>query len=161
MNPKPSLLLAALAVAATTGAHADDDTYHAAESHHSPHIVGAFVGATDPDHYPAEMTFGLEYEYKGWKNVGLGLIGERTDEGHHGDGVDVLIGAAHYHIGALRLTAGIGKEWVGGHGSEALQRLGVAYDIDLGPVALAPTINVDFVDGEKVPVYGLVLLKHF
>lgn len=129
--------------------------------HGSPHVLGAFAGATDPGGEPAELTYGLEYEYRSGSRFGFGVIGERTPEGHHGDGVEVLVAAAHLHVGALRLTAGVGREWVDGYGSEPLQRLGLAYDVALGPVALAPTVNVDFVDGREIPVYGLVLLRHF
>ena len=129
--------------------------------HGAPHMIGAFAGATDPSGEKADLTYGLEYEYRASRRLGFGLIGERTPDGHHGDGVDVAVAAAHLHVGALRLTAGLGREWVDGYGSEPLQRLGVAYDIEVGPVALAPTVSVDFVDGHEIPVYGLVVLRHF
>lgn len=156
---KPMILTAALATACS--AAAAEDTGHGHGRHHSPHAIGAFAGFTDPDDHPAEATWGVEYEYRPGDRFGFGVIAERTSEAHDGDGVDVAVAAVHYHVANFRLTAGAGREWIDGHGSHALQRLGIAYDIELGPIALAPTVNVDFVDGEEVPVYGLVLLKHF
>lgn len=146
-------------LAATAQAESD---HSAAGGHHaSRHVVAAFVGVTDPDDAPAETTLGLEYEYRLSGNWGAGLIAERTDEAHHGYGATVGVALVHYHFDNLRVSAGFGKEWVDDHGSEWLQRIGLAYDIELGPVALAPTISLDFIDGEQVPVYGLAVLKHF
>jgi len=47
-------------------------------------------------------------------------------------------------------------------GSEVLVRLGIAYDFKVTPeMAIAPAVNVDFVDGEENVVYGMVFSYHF
>lgn len=47
-------------------------------------------------------------------------------------------------------------------GSELLVRLGFAYDFKVTPsIAIAPAVNIDFVDGEENVVYGMVFSYHF
>lgn len=158
IDPKP-FAFAAAALLAPVDAMAESD--YAGAGHHSPHIIGAFAGSTDPEGAPAEFTWGLEYEYRPDDRFGIGLVAERTSDAHHGDGVDVAVGMLHYHVAHFRFSAGMGKEWVNDHGSEWLKRLGVAYDISAGPVEIAPTVAVDFIDGHEVLVYGIAVLTHF
>jgi len=95
--------------------------------------------------------------------LGFGGVIERSPDGHKGDGVTVALVAVHVHpMGALRLTAGFGIESVDGHDDETLYRLGAAYDFEIGhSMAIAPTVNVDFVDGKENIVFGAVLSRHF
>ena len=135
------------------------------QGHHDypTHAIGAFLGGTDEDKGDTEFTFGGEYEFRVSKHVGVGGIVERTPQGHEGDGVTVALAAMHLHpIGALRITGGIGREMVDDHENETLFRLGASYDFELAnSFAIAPTFNVDFVDGKENYVFGAVLSKHF
>lgn len=131
--------------------------------HHYPaHIPGIFIGITDGD--PSELTIGAEYEYKWNKKFGVGGVVEHLSGYHNGDGATVGVALLHFHpAGGLRLSAGLGKEWVhGAHPtSYGLARLGVAYDFEVNGIGIAPTFNVDFVNNKKVIVYGIAFNKHF
>jgi len=155
-----TLLAGLISVSVNAGGGSDD---HHDEGHAYPaHVVGAFLGATDTD--GSDFTFGVEYEYRFSKMFGVGVVAEHTPAAHHDDGITVGLAALHFHpAGGLRLTGGIGKEWVGGDHSHSttLYRLGAAYDFELGKFAVAPTVNVDFVDGHEAVVYGLVISRHF
>lgn len=136
-----------------------DDAHHEYPSH----ALGVFLGATDPEEESADFSFGGEYELRINQYIGVGGIVERTPQGHEGDGVTVALGAVHIHpVGALRITGGIGSEMVDDHDSETLYRLGAAYDFELpNSFAIAPTVNVDFVDGKETLVFGATLSRHF
>jgi hypothetical protein len=61
-----------------------------------------------------------------------------------------------------------GKASLSGHkkaeeaGSDVLVRLGVAYDFEVAEsMAIAPTVNVDFVNGEENLVFGMTFSYHF
>lgn len=154
------------------GVQAADTSHGAGETHHGAaprlpgHVVGVFLGATDGDQ--TDSSYGIEYEYRAHEVFGLGAIWERTPDGHHGDGVTVRLAAVYLHpfahgepLGGVRLTLGAGREKVDGHGSEDIWRIGLAYDIELGRFAVAPSVSVDFVDDEEVTVYGVVISTHF
>jgi hypothetical protein len=151
-----------------------------AESDHAGmpprHVAGIFLGGTDPEEGNTEFTFGAEYEFRFAQRFGVGLVYERTNDGHdsaHDDGhghvveveedVSVGIFALHLHpIHALRLTAGVGMEYGSHIEDEELVRVGAAYDFELGQgFALAPTVNVDLVDGDKAVVFGITLSRHW
>ena len=154
-----SVLSIVIAALLSSSAQAEEGMHH----EHPTHVIGLFLGATDEDKGSTEFTFGGEYEYRLNQYFGVGGVVERTPDGHHGDGVTVALGALHVHpMGALRLTGGIGREMVDGHEDETLYRLGAAYDFELAnSFALAPTVNVDFVDGKENFVFGAVLSRHF
>ena len=66
-----------------------------ASSDESPkHIPGIFLGFTNFES-ETEFTYGIEYEYKFSKQWGAGLVYERTDEGHDGDGTDLALAALY------------------------------------------------------------------
>ena len=127
------------------------------------HIPGVFIGATHVES-ETEFTFGFEYEYKINQDWGAGVVFERTNDAHHGDGVAVTLASAYYHpTKKIRLGAGIGQESVGGahpH-DEDLFRVSAAYDMHFKGFGLAPTIAVDFVDDEEAIVFGLAITKPF
>lgn len=159
------LMTGAAASALMTGSSmAEENHGDHASSHYPAHIVGIFTGITDGD--TSDFTFGAEYEFRINEMFGVGGVVEYTSAAHHDDGVTVALAAVHVHpYGGLRLTGGIGKEWIGGEHphSDTLYRLGAAYDIEIGNfgLAIAPTFNVDFVGSHETYVYGLVLSKHF
>jgi len=130
------------------------------QQHHFP---GVFVGFTKAGG-ETEFSYGFEYEYKFSKQWGAGLVYEKTDEAHHGDGVDVKLAAIYVHPWRdLRIGAGFGKEKVGGHHShtEDLQRLSLSYDFHVGGFGIAPTLAVDFVGSETATVFGVAFIKAF
>ena len=153
------------------------DSGHASPGHGAPtHVVGLFLGATDDDegdnahhHDQTDFTIGGEYEYRFSEHFGVGFAVEHSPEAHEGDGVTVALGALHYPpfnrhetFGGLRLSIGAGAEFVHDHDEEPLYRLGAAYDFEItDSLALAPTVNVDFVKNREILVFGLVLSTHF
>lgn len=147
-----SLLL--ISVLFSTGTNAKDGY------HHFPEI---FFGLTHADS-ETEFTYALEYEYKFTEQYGAGLIYEKIDNAHHGDGITIQIAALYYHpISSVRLGVGVGKEKVGGHHphTEDLVRVVASYDYHFENFSVAPTIAVDFVDGETPVVMGIGFIKPF
>ena len=136
-------------------------TYATSDNHH--HFPGIFVGATTIDS-ETDFSYGLEYEYKFTPLWGAGVLFEKTDNAHHGDGVEVALASAYLHPWKeLRLGAGFGQEKVGGdHGhTEDLIRVSVSYDFHIAGFGVAPTFAVDFVDGETATVIGISFIKSF
>jgi hypothetical protein len=154
----------------------NDETHHEPTGHAAPtHVVGLFLGATDDDegdnahhHDQTDFTIGGEYEYRFSKHFGFGVVVEHTPEAHESDGVTVALGALHYHpfnrhdtFGGLRLSIGAGAEFVHDFGEEPLYRLGASYDFEItDKFAIAPTVNLDFVQNREILVFGLVLSTH-
>ena len=136
-------------------------SYASTDEHH--HFLGVFIGATHANS-ESEFSYGIEYEYKFNQLWGAGFVFETTKDAHHGDGVDVSLAAIYLHPWQeLRLGVGYGQEKVGGaHSfSEDLTRISVSYDFHLGGVGIAPTIAVDFIDGETATIYGIAIIKSF
>lgn len=127
------------------------------------HIPGVFIGYTDAND-ETEFSYGLEYEYKFSKNWGAGVVYEKTDKAHHGDGVEVKLAALYLHPWkALRLGVGAGKEEIGGHHphTEDLYRTSISYDFHVGDFGIAPTLAVDFVNSETATVFGIAIVRPF
>lgn len=154
MKVIPTLLLSASLLVFTSQSSA------AGDAHHFP---GIFVGYTHAESH-TEFTYGIEYEYKFNSEWGLGAIYEKTDNAHHGDGVTVKILEAFYHpTSYLRLGVGAGKEKIGGDHphTEDLYRLSASYEYHIGDFGVAPTLAVDFIDGEEAYVFGVALIRPF
>ena len=139
------------------------------------HFAGVFVGATTVDS-ETDFSYGLEYEYKFSPLWGAGFVYEKTDDAHHGAGVDIALASLYLHPWkALRVGLGYGKETVGsyteddGHGhlhhhkshKEDVVRAALSYDFHVGGFGIAPSFAIDFVDGEKATVIGVALIKAF
>ena len=127
------------------------------------HIPGIFVGATSFDG-ETEITFGIEYEYKIDSQWGVGAVYEKTTEAHHGDGVSVSLVSAFYHPNSnVRLGLGLGQESIGGYHphTETLYRASAGYDFHVDRFGIAPTIAVDFIDGEEAIVFGVAFTRPF
>lgn len=154
MNTTLSLFFAALLLMSS------NVTWAAGDAHHIP---GIFVGVTNAED-ETELTYGFEYEFKFNHHWGLGAVYEKTTEAHHDDGVTVKLASLYYHPHAnVRLGLGFGKEKIGGghpH-SENLSRVSASYDFHLGDFGVAPTIAVDFVDGDQAYVFGLAFVRPF
>lgn len=119
---KKIILFAVLGMFASLPATAAISNPHGPDGgHHGRHIGGLFLGWTNPPQDSSDFTWGLEYEYKPGDRWGLGIIAESTNNAHHGDGVEVGILAAHYHFNSLRVSLGLGREWVRDHGHQDLK----------------------------------------
>ena len=161
---------------------ADSGQTDSKSSHHTPHVVGIFLGGVRTDE-STEFSFGAEYEYHFHQNIGVGVIVEHTlESAHFSNGATVALAAIHLHaFHGLRVTTAVGAE-VGhgnevheaeviahGHrepaeqaGSEFMVRLGLAYDFNVTKeITVAPTVSVDFVSGEENVVFGTVFSYHF
>ena len=139
------------------------------------HIPGVFVGFTNFDG-ESEFSYGIAYEYKFSKMWGAGFVYEKTDDAHHGAGVDVVLAAVYLHPWKeLRLGIGLGKETVGsydeddGHGhihhhkshKEDITRASISYDFHVGEFGVAPTLAVDFIGSERATIFGVAVVKAF
>jgi hypothetical protein len=117
------------------------------------HHVGVFAGITH-DHGEDESTAGADYEYRvpGVRFLGVGALVD-----HAGGEIDstVVAAAAFIHLRKrLRLLVAPGIEHSHGE-NESLVRAGVAYQLRLKRLSFSPEFNVDFVDGERIEVYGV------
>lgn len=134
--------------------------FAAGNSHHFP---GIFVGYTHAQS-ETEFTYGFEYEYKFNQSWGVGAIYEKVDDAHHGDGVSVKVAKLFYHpTSNLRFGIGFGEEKIGGYHphTEDLYRISASYEHHVGQFGIAPTIAVDFIDGEEAYVFGIALIRPF
>jgi hypothetical protein len=131
-----------------------------ADKHHFP---GLFLGYTNAED-ETEFTYGIEYEYKFTADWGLGVVYEKTDDAHDGDGITVKLAQVYYHTPQhIRLGLGFGEEKIGGahpH-TEDLYRISASYEYHLGDFAIEPTIAVDFIDGEEAYVFGVAFVRPF
>lgn len=150
------LALSVVSIALASGAaHASSGEHH--------HFPAVFVGGTSVDG-ETDFTYGIEYEYKFSKRWGAGVVFEKTDDAHHGDGTTISLASVYLHPWKdLRLGAGLGQEKIGGDHShtEDLYRISASYDFHVAEFGIAPTIAVDFIDGETATVFGVAFVKSF
>jgi hypothetical protein len=154
MKNKTLTIASILVMSLTTAVQASDEVKH---------IPGIFVGATHFDS-ETELTFGLEYEYKIDSQWGVGAVYEKTTDAHHGDGVSVSLISAFYHPNSnVRLGLGLGQESIGGYHphTESLYRVSAGYDFHVDRFGIAPTVAVDFIDGEEALVIGVAFTRPF
>ncbi len=157
-----SVLTCALA-AADTGTEPETEGHHAEAEHghgHSyhTHTLGGFIGTAQEGRENAPA-IGIEYEYRFNTRFGIGAVGEYT-----GDKADfwVLAVPFGFHFGNLKTYIAPGIEKSDEH-TEELIRLGAEYAIPVSDDGweIAPQINVDFVDGEEIWVFGVLIAKGF
>lgn len=140
----------------------------ASEKHHFPAV---FVGVTTADS-ETEFSYGFEYEYKFSTLWGAGVVFEKTNDAHHGAGVDIALAAVYLHPWQeLRIGAGFGQEKVGDYTdhhdhhhqgfNEDLVRVSLSYDFHISEFGIAPTIAVDFIDGKTTTIIGVAFIKAF
>ena len=148
-----SALLVPTAVLATSG-----EGKHGAEHVHHPNVLGLFLGVTGEDRRDADFTVGIEYERLINKSFGIGGIIEYASGDH-----DFWVFAVPiaYHIGAWKWYVASGVEKEKGHSNELLFRVGVEYGFEVGDFEIAPQFDVDFVDGDKEYVFGVVIARGF
>jgi len=135
---------------------------HAKE--HATHYPGIFLGSTKFDG-ETNFTYGLEYEYRLTSSWGLGGAYERINKAHHGDGATVWTAMGFYHpMKSIKLGIGVGQERLGGGHpkNKELIRFAAAYEYHLTDrIEVAPTIDIDLIDGDVAFVAGLAFLVTF
>ena len=117
--------------------------------------LALFTGVTD-DRGDNAFTLGLDYEYRVSEIFGVGGLVDLA-----GGGVrSFVVGAPVYlhPFSGLLLVAAPGIEHQDDGSNEFLFRLGVGWEFELSErFVLTPIVNVDFVDGEEIWVYGVAL----
>jgi hypothetical protein len=151
----PRVLPVALSLALLPAMAEEPDS--AAHGHHEPHsVIGVFIGDTTEDRRDG-LTLGLEYEYRATENLGVGFTVEHVS----GDfDTNVFVLPVALHNGAWKVYAGPGVE-SGEEGDEPLFRVGVEYGLHAGEYEISPQLDVDFVDGEQLIVFGVVFAREF
>ena len=159
-----------------SGRHDDDSPHGHGRAHRNE--IGLFMGGTDERGHDTEFTWGLDYKRRIARRWAVGLLldyaGGELRNSLLAPSVSFWPG-----IGGLQLLAAPGIEFHegrngGGHGGAKsgdevdadatyfLFRVGLAYDIHLDKrFGLVPGVNLDFVNGEQVWVYGLTLTYGF
>jgi hypothetical protein len=122
-------------------------------------VFSVFTGVTD-DRGDKAFSLGLDYEYKFSEVFGIGgLLDVAT-----GDIRSFVVGVPIFvhPIGGLVLVLAPGVEHQDDGSNEALVRLGAGWEFELSErFVLVPMFNVDFVDSEKVYVYGVEFAYRF
>lgn len=147
---------AILALSLPSLVSAGEEPTHATVEHRPQHMLGVFLGDTTENRREG-VTFGLEYEYRISSALGIGATAERVA----GDfDTNVFVLPVALHSGPWKVYAGPGWEHTD-EGNEALFRVGVEYGFEAGRYEISPQIDVDFVDGERLFVIGVVFARPF
>ena len=115
--------------------------------------LALFVGITD-DRGDNAFSMGLDYEYHLSELIGVGglLDVAGSDVRSFVVGVPVFF----HPVGGLLLLAAPGVEHQNDGSNEFLIRIGVGWEFEAGErFTIIPIANIDFVDGDKVYVYGV------
>lgn len=145
----------ALAARHAAVSHTQSTGHHRAFPHHT---LGVFVGDTSEDRRNQGLTLGLEYEYRVNERFGLGAIIEHVA----GDlDTNVAVLPLAWHRGPWKLYAGPGLEKSKEESAEFLLRVGLEYGFHFGAYELSPQVDVDFVDGEHLLIFGVTLARPF
>ncbi len=158
------------------GEHGGEQSSHNARDFKNE--VALFLGGTDEHGHDTEFTWGLDYKRRITERWAVGAFFDYAG----GELRNAVLAPSIFFwpgFGNLQLLAAAGVEFHqgrdgGGHQKSAegggtdkdatyfLVRLGVGYDIHLGEsFGLVPTVNLDFVNNEKVWVYGLAVTYGF
>jgi len=115
------------------------------------------VGVTSETRRDKGPTLGLEYERRLDAVLGVGLLAEHV----FGDlDFSILAVPLFFHTGRWKFLIAPGVE-DSDLGTEFLLRIGGDYGFEVGRWEIAPGIDVDFVDGEVVPVIGVAIGRDF
>jgi hypothetical protein len=149
------VMLASTAVNAQSG-HGDEQ----GSEEHSFHsnFIGVFLGATRKSRRTEAFTLGLEYNRRFTEHFGMGVLAEKV---FADDEFNVYALGFAYYAGPWKVYAAPGLEKSSHHGNEFLLRVGVEYAFKAGPLEISPQIDLDFVGGEQVLVFGVTIGKGF
>ena len=117
--------------------------------------LSLFVGITD-DRGDNVFSMGLDYEYHLSELIGVGALVDVAG----GDVRSSVLGIpVFFHpVGGLFVLVAPGIEFQVDGDNEFLVRLGVGWEFEVSEKwILAPTVDIDFVDGDKVYVYGVAV----
>jgi hypothetical protein len=137
-----------------------DEFEHAPDSEsnreNNPNAIALFIGVTRETR-ESGIALGIEYERRLNSSFGIGVLAEHT----FGD-LDFWVYAVPfvYHTGRWAFFVAPGVE-DSRDGTESLVRLGGIYEYELGTWHIAPQLNVDFVGGSTVPVFGILVGRRF
>lgn len=141
--------------------HLEDKSHHENDSHDKNHLA-LFIGASSNLKHPhTAFTMGLDYEYRFAEKFGTGLFAEYVFEDH----AEILLGIPlvwhpvhNFKILAAPLFAFTMLEVIP-DGTELHFELGLragaGYDFHIKNKSIGPMVNLDFIDGNTVLVYGL------
>lgn len=159
-RPCAGLVGLALGVTLWTSAAVASEVEDEAKSEHSFHepfhVLGVFIGDTTEDRRAEEgFTLGIDYEYRATERFGIGFTAEHVA----GDfNTNVFVLPLAFHRGPWKVYAGPGIEHADGS-SETLLRVGAEYGFRWGAYEISPQVDLDFVDGERLFVIGLVFAR--
>lgn len=134
---------------------ADEESPASPHGQNEPHsTLGVFVGDTTESRRDG-FTLGLEYEYRASSRWGIGFTAE-----HAGGDFDtnVFVLPVALHEGPWKFYLGPGIE-SGDEGEEPLFRVGAEYGLHFGEYEISPQVDLDFVDGERLFVFGIVFAR--
>jgi hypothetical protein len=159
--------------------HQEHGGGHGGRPHHK-NDIGIFVGVTDEHGHASEPTLGVDYRRLVAQRWAVGALFDYAG----GDLRNAIFAASvtWFPVGRLQLTAAPGVEFHRGRGPTVdcgcggalksedpeqtglfdedaryfLFRLGAGWHFPIGQIyGISPNVNVDFVNGEKVWVYGV------
>lgn len=149
-----AMLLASLANVGRAAA-ADAAGEETSEGHFHRNWAAVFIGSTGQDRRNKEPAIGLEYARNLTPEFSIGGIAEYT----FGDS-DFLVLAIPFAYGPdpwkFYIAPGFEDADFKGSG-EFLVRVGAEYAFEAGKWEIAPQLDVDFVDGDKVFILGVTL----
>lgn len=124
------------------------------------HSLGGFLGLTDRD--DADLTLGVEYEYRYSTRWSFGGVVEFTPDAIANESATVIMGLAHYHvIDRLKLTGGVGAQFTE-FDDDLRFRLGAGYEVFRDETfVVTPRAAVDFGDGDENVVLGVTVALPF
>lgn len=132
-------------------------THHESEHDSHKNMLGLFVGLTHEGKRNNGVALGIEYVRRFGPSFAVGAIIERTFADQE---IWVFAVPFAYHTGRWKFLAAPGIE-KSDHGNESLIRLGGEYTYEVGDWEISPQFNVDFVDGDTIPVLGVLFGKGF
>jgi hypothetical protein len=130
------------------------------ESDHGHHknFFAIFVGLTHEGRRETAGALGVGYERLLNESFAIGVLAEHT----FGDaGFWVYAVPFSYRVDRWKFYIAPGIEDSDAHGTESLVRLSAEYAFEAGSWEISPQLAVDFVEGEKVLVLGVVFGKGF
>ncbi len=145
----PAIVLLIMMAPGTTAAEEEHEGHEGVRGY--KHRLELGLGNT---HSEGEDWFsvGIAYEYRLNEILGVGGLFE-----HIGGDLNEFIGAVPLFIHPYkgwRFILAPGLDYRHDR-SDFLIRTGVAYEFEIDRWSITPEFNVDFVDGEQVPVYGV------
>lgn len=138
----------------------------AEEKHEAKNEIALFVGITEGQRKAngskedPNFTMGIDYEREMNRHFGVGGLLDVVIEGER----EAILGLPLFYHPSKRLTILLApalEKKKDESGASFLTRVGFFYSFELKRVKLAPTANLDFVEGETVAVLGLDIIWRF